>query len=246
MRERMGQSEDEKVLEAELREMILSVKMHRRDGMSFLYFANSVSLRQLPQEIGRLDWMTWLDLEGTQVADLTPLAPLTRLEKLDLRGTPVKDLSPLKGMTGLRHLFLEGSGVADLSPLVGMGRLRELWLNHTGVTDLSPLKDCIGLRQLSLRGTEVSDLSPLAGLPDLAVLDITGTQVGDLTPLLRLPAFCEGEGEVGISFENTPAASRNKALARIATDEEDPGLRAEDLVDHLTGGTRLAGWRGDA
>lgn len=246
MRERMGQSENEAALEAEIRDMILSVKMNRRDGMSFLYIENAASLRQLPDRIGRLDWMTWLDLEGTQVSDLTPLKPLTRLEKLDLRGTPVRDLSPLRGLTALRHLFLEGSGVTDLSPLAGMGRLRELWLNHTRVTDLSPLKDCIGLRQLSLRGTEVSDLLPLAGLPNLAVLDITGTQVGDLSPLLRLPAFCEGEGEVGISFENTPAAARSKALTRIATDEEDPGLRAADLVDHLTGGARQAGWRGDA
>ncbi|WP_323768272.1 leucine-rich repeat domain-containing protein [Antarctobacter sp.] len=242
----MAQGDNEAALVAEVQEMILSVKMNRRDGMSFLYLESNELLRRLPEQIGRLDWMTWLDLEGTHVSDLGPLAPLTRLEKLDLRGTAVTDLSALKGMTALRHLFLEGSGVSDLSPLAGMGRLRELWLNHTGVTDLSPLKDCIGLRQLSLRGTEVSDLSPLAGLPDLAVLDITGTQVGDLTPLLRLPAFCEGEGEVGISFENTPAAARSKALSRIASDEEDPGLRAEDLVDHLTGGALQAGWRGDA
>ncbi|MBT53309.1 MAG: hypothetical protein CMF72_07920 [Mameliella sp.] len=242
----MAQGDNKAALDSEVRDMILSVKMNRRDGISFLYMEGSTALRQLPAQIGRLDWMVWLDLEGTQVSDLSPLTPLTRLEKLDLRGTPVRDLSPIAGMTALRHLFLEGSGVADLSALSGMTRLRELWLDHTGVTDLSPLKDCIGLRQLSLRGTEVSDLSPLAGLPDLAVLDITGTQVGDLTPLLRLPAFCEGDGEVGISFENTPAVARSKALARIATDEEDPGLRAEDLVDHLTGGAREAGWRGDA
>ncbi|WP_305970194.1 MULTISPECIES: leucine-rich repeat domain-containing protein [unclassified Mameliella] len=116
-------------------------------------------------------------------------------------------------------------------------RLQELWLDGTAVTDLSPLARCRGLRQLSIRRTGVTDLSPLKGLPKLAVLD--------LRPILGLPALCEGEGEVGISFEDTPAALRDRALARIA-ETEDSEVRASDLVDHLTGGARLTGWRGDA
>lgn len=247
----MGTTENNDALaaqEAEVREEIQKAKLRRAAGLSFLYLTNRTPLQALPTQIGLLDWMVWLDLEGSQVSDLTPIATLTRLEKLDLRCTDVVDLQPLAGMTALQSLFLEGTPVADLTPLAGLPRLRDLWLNGTQVTDLSPLAGCTGLRQLSLRGTGVHDLAPLAGLPELADLDITGTQVEDLTPLLRLPAFCEGVGEgmVAISFADTPAVARSKALARIATDEDDPARRAEDLLDHLTGGARGAGWRGDA
>ncbi len=237
--------EDEERLAGELREVLQNVKMNRRDGLSFLTLSNPWFLEELPDWLGRLDWITWLDLEGTRVTDLGPLARLTRMEKLDLRGTSVADLSPLSGMTHLRNLFLEGTEIADLSPLAACGRLQELWLDGTAVTDLSPLARCRGLRQLSIRRTGVTDLSPLKGLPKLAVLDLTGSQVLDLRPILGLPALCEGEGEVGISFEDTPAALRDRALARIA-ETEDPEVRASDLVDHLTGGARLTGWRGDA
>ena len=231
--------------EAELREVLIHTKMNRRDGLSFLYLSHSWHVQVLPEVIGRFDWLVWLDLEGTRVGDLGPIAPLIRMEKLDLRGTPVTDLSPLSGMAHLRNLFLEGTQVADLSPLAGCSRLRELWLDGTQVTDLAPLAQCRGLRQLSIRGTGVTDLSPLAGLPELAVLDLTGSQVQDLSPVLSLPALCEDEGEVGISFENTPAAARDRALTRIA-ETEDMSMRASDLIDHLTGGARLTGWRGDA
>ncbi len=242
----MTQGEDEAALDAEVREMIQSAKMDRRDGLSFLYLTHRVPLRRLPDQIGRMDWFTWMDLEGTQIADLAPLSSMTRMEKLDLRMTRVSDLSPLAAMPKLRNLFLEGAPTSDLTPLSGLTRLRDLWLNGTEVTDLSPLANCVGLRSLSLRGTKVSDLSPLAGLPELAVLDITDTQVSDLSPLLRLPTFCDADYEVGISFEDTPAAASSKALSRIASEEEDPGRRAEFLVDHLMGGARTNKWRGDA
>lgn len=237
--------EEEERLGAELRDAIQYVKMNRREGMSLLYLSDPWLLKELPDVISRLDWMVWLDLEGTRVEDLTPLAGMTRMEKLDLRGTPVADLSPLSGMGNLQNLFLEGTRVSDLSPLASCDRLRELWLDGTEVHDLSPLANCRRLRQLSIRGTGVTDLTPLTGLPELSVLDVTGSSVQDLSPVVSLPAFADPEGDVGISFAGTPAAARDRALARIA-DEDDPSERAGDLMDHLTGGARLTGWRGDA
>ena len=57
-----------------------------------------------------------LDLSGTQVADLAPLAGLTGLQRLGLSGTQVADLAPLAGLTGLQRLDLAGTQVADLRP----------------------------------------------------------------------------------------------------------------------------------
>ena len=61
-----------------------------------------------------------LDLSGTKVTDLTPLAGLAKLEALDLRGTKVTDLTPLAGLTNLIMLDLRGTKVIDLTPIAGL------------------------------------------------------------------------------------------------------------------------------
>ena len=45
-----------------------------------------------------------LNLRGTQVSDLAPLARLSALQSLDIDGTQVSDLAPLAGLSALRML----------------------------------------------------------------------------------------------------------------------------------------------
>jgi internalin A len=113
--------------------------------------------------------LQWLNLSGTQVSDLSPLAGLENLQSLVLSGTQVSDLSPLAGLENLQGLYLSGTQVSDLSPLAGLENLQELNLSGTQVSDLSPLAGLENLQWLYLSGTQVSDLSPLAGLPRLQV-----------------------------------------------------------------------------
>ena len=58
-----------------------------------------------------------LYLDGTQVADVSPLAALTNLQSLYLGGTQVADVSPLAALTNLQYLFLDGTRVTDFSPV---------------------------------------------------------------------------------------------------------------------------------
>ena len=53
-----------------------------------------------------------LDLSGTQVSDITPLANLHSLESLDLGGTQVSDITPLANLTSLKSLDLKDTHVA--------------------------------------------------------------------------------------------------------------------------------------
>ena len=133
-----------------------------------------------------LTGLQWLGLDGTGVSDLAPLAGLTGLETLFLNGTDVSDLAPLAGLTGLETLDLGGTGVSDLAPLAGLTGLQRLDLGGTGVSDLAPLAGLTGLQWLLLMGTGVSDLAPLAGLTGLERLDLDGTDVSDLAPLAGL------------------------------------------------------------
>ncbi|MEM9353430.1 MAG: leucine-rich repeat domain-containing protein [Planctomycetota bacterium] len=127
-----------------------------------------------------------LELRGTQVSDVSPLAGLAGLQELYLLGTQVSDVSPLAGLTGLKTLDLDGTQVSDVSPLTGLAGLQALFLGGTQVRDISPLSGLAGLQLLHLRGTQVSDVSPLTGLAGLYVLNLEGTQVSDVSPLLGL------------------------------------------------------------
>jgi hypothetical protein len=123
-----------------------------------------------------------LKLSGEE--KLRTIAPLRHLHppvtSLDLDGTRVADLSPLKEMGSLVDLNCNATLVEDLSPLRDL-RLTKLWLNGTMVKTLEPLRH-MRLTSLDCFGTQVSDLSPLGNMP-LTYLNCGETGVKDLTPL---------------------------------------------------------------
>jgi serine/threonine protein kinase/Leucine-rich repeat (LRR) protein len=130
----------------------------------------------------REDSLLALELGGTKIADLTPLAGLP-IGSLNLSGcTGIADLTPLAGLP-LRSLVLSGcTGIADLTPLAGLS-LDSLDLSGcTRITDFAPLHEFRSLTWLSLRDTGVTDLSPLEGLP-LEALGLAGTLIFDIAPL---------------------------------------------------------------
>ena len=81
----------------------------------YLFSAENDSLVTLFRNVG-LGNLRSLDLSGTRIADIAPLAALTALEFLDLTSTPVTDLTPLSALTNLRWLNMRNSS-ADTSPL---------------------------------------------------------------------------------------------------------------------------------
>ncbi|AMV20686.1 protein kinase domain-containing protein [Planctomyces sp. SH-PL14] len=132
------------------------------------------------REDGRLA----LDLSGTKVRDLAPLAgaPLATL-KLSRCGE-LSDLSPLKGME-LIELSLFATKVSDLGPLREMRTLESLSLGRTAISDLAGLRG-LNLKVLECREAAISDLEPLRGMP-LESLMLMGTRVTNLSPLIGMP-----------------------------------------------------------
>jgi hypothetical protein len=48
-------------------------------------------------------------LDDSKITDVTPLAKLTKLEKLGIQHTQVKDASPLKALKKLKTLYVAGT-----------------------------------------------------------------------------------------------------------------------------------------
>lgn len=69
-----------------------------------------------------------------QIADISPLSSLTRLEHLSLAGVPVTDLQPLKRLKCLEKLSLWSTPLDEIGDLTEMTSLRYLDLEDTNVS----------------------------------------------------------------------------------------------------------------
>lgn len=122
-------------------------------------------------------------IQGAKLADLSPLAGLN-LERIELSFTKVADLRPLKGMRELRAVYVQGTLVEDLTPLAGLP-LETLWCGNSPVKSLAPLKGA-KLKELRVNATAVADLTPLADAR-LEQLYFEATGVTDVTTLKGQP-----------------------------------------------------------
>ncbi len=138
---------------------------------------------ELPKNISQLSGLSALNLDYSDVSDLTPLKGMSSLDTLYMNGTMVDDLTPLKDLCALKSLMMNQTKVSDLTPLAGLNALQNLWMDETDVEDLSSLSGLQNLQLLTMKNTKVHDLAPLSKLRSLQVLALKNTRVRDLTPL---------------------------------------------------------------
>ena len=86
-----------------------------------LRWANLAELTSLAP-LASLPRLEWLDVRRAPIADLSPLRALP-IRKLILDGTAVADVSPLAAHPTLEHLDLGGTQVEDITPLLECPRL---------------------------------------------------------------------------------------------------------------------------
>ena len=60
-----------------------------------------------------LQHLEYVQLDNTQVRDLSPLAQVPNLGRISIRETPVKDLTPLAAIKGLASVRLSKARVAQ-------------------------------------------------------------------------------------------------------------------------------------
>jgi tetratricopeptide (TPR) repeat protein len=173
-----------------------------------------------------------MDLSGTDVIDLAPLAHLP-LESLDLSGTPVSRLEPLRDVP-LRRLRLSMTQVEDLMPLLN-AKIEELDISNTAVRSLGAMRNW-PLRKLFLRLTRIADLHPLATTP-LVELDASNTPVSDLSPLAHLPLAVLRLDDTGVTDLSAlqGAQLRELSLARTPIHDVRPLARSPITVLSLAG-----------
>lgn len=189
--------------------------------------------------IATLTGLTSLNIDRTQVFDLAPLTTLTNLMSLWLERTDVFDIAPLAALKDLYELRLDKTQISDLAPLAGLKHLQKIRLDNTRVHDLAPFSATTTLRELELTNTMVRDLAPLAALSVLRRLTLDGTLVFDLRPITSMTELgVDRSSSKGLSFRRTPATKRDGRLAELA-EIEDSFYRAQETLTYLR---RLPPW----
>jgi internalin A len=139
----------------------------------------------------KLQSLTKLNLDNSEIIDLQPLASLTNLTSLSIRNNDMlRDIAPLANLTNLTDLNLSGNhpltadpkrldpnSIIDLKPLVGLKKLTTLNLNNNSVQKIELLASLTNLTNLDLSSNKISDVKSLASLSKLKVLNLTGNKL---------------------------------------------------------------------
>ena len=108
------------------------------------------------------------------IDDLAFVTTMEDLSELDVTGTDVDDLTPLADCGQLRYLYAADTRITSLEPLTSLPWLREIDFDGCAIEELSTPFASVFLREVSLADTPVSDLSALADCDRLELLNLNG------------------------------------------------------------------------
>jgi len=103
---------------------------------------------------------TFYGFEPT-IRDLTGLEQLANLREVELTGTQVSDMSPVAGLKKLTRFHFQGSLVEDITALAGLTRLVDIDLGDNSIVNISPLIGLTELCRTNLSSNQISDVYPL-------------------------------------------------------------------------------------
>ena len=139
------------------------------------------------EPVVELSDLTWLDISGTSIDDLSAVRNLNKLKVLRANSTLIDDIMPLKYNLTLEELEVANTTIEDLQVLSSLRNLQKLNLANTMVSRTNNLKNCPNLTHLNLGGTRITNIGVLQDLVQLKNVDISNTAVRDLSFISTLP-----------------------------------------------------------
>jgi len=127
-----------------------------------------------------------LDLWGTKVVDISPIAKLLFLKKLSLWGTNIFDISSLHYLNSLNYLYLQETKVRDVTVLKRLKNLKYLNLASTPLLNTDALEYLENLEFLNLEDVKLKKINFIKGMKNLIFLDLSNTEIEDISNLKYL------------------------------------------------------------
>ena len=138
------------------------------------------------EPLSELSDLTWLDVSGTSIEDLSPVRNLNKLKVLRANSTLIEDLSALKYNITLEELEVANTTIENIDVLSTLRNLQKLNISNTLVSRISNVKNCPNLTAINLDGTRIANIGILQELEQLKVVDISNTPIRDLGPLRNM------------------------------------------------------------
>ena len=156
---------------------------------------------------------------GGMIADASVLKYCRDVKYLDLgHNDELADLSFVASMPKLEVCIIAMTAITDISPLRSCPNLEYLELNSTNIADLSPLENSTGLHHLNIAGCpKLRDITPLYGLTALERL-----WIGCDTPVPAEQAQRMRELVPGCKVNTTTDDPHGDAWRFTAYDPEEP------------------------
>ena len=140
------------------------------------------------EPLAPLTQLLTLYLKQDGITDISPLGSLVNLEQLDVSGNyEIADITAVKDMSKLQTLDFSINSVADLTPAAGLGSLQRLNGSDNQIASLPDMSAMTSLTALDLSKNQLTDVSALASLSQLEELNLSGNDgLTDVTALAGL------------------------------------------------------------
>lgn len=122
---------------------------------------------------------------GIGDAALKEIAALSKLSYLDISGNNVSDLSVLKDMTDMRYLYIASNPVASLKGTEGMSKLKTLYASGCKLSDVSSLSSATALEKVYLSENELKNLNGINS-DKVTYLDASKNNLEDASPVSKM------------------------------------------------------------
>ncbi len=127
--------------------------------------------------------LTYLDVSGNYITDLSYIKGLTELETLSFSNNNIQDISFAQDMMKLRSFIAENCGISDISVLADKELLENVFIGDNYVTDISPLKNCSRLVQIGFNEAQIGNIDALENKTSLEKVCLTGCSLTSIEPL---------------------------------------------------------------
>lgn len=130
--------------------------------------------------IGTLPCLESLTLNKCGLSTLNGLDYAKMLTYLDLTGNAIVDISPITKLSEIETLLLNENSLSSLPDMSAMSKLQTLEISNNVLTSISGIENCSALLVLDISGNRLNSINEAASVYTLNKLDFSNNHVSQL------------------------------------------------------------------
>lgn len=164
----------------------------------------------------KLQKKVFVNIPGTGVSDLAPLAKFTQIESLNLSYNDITSTSALNNLPALEQLIITNTKITEIPELKASKNLALLNVGFNPIASIGGISHLTSLKKLQIDSTAISDLSAIKNdsLQELSLKFIAGE--ADLASLPTLTKLRELVLDESLTMTTLNAVARFTGLRKVS------------------------------